>query len=66
MERDRLQNALNRIENSFARIGAAVEKLDASIAATAQGRPNQHDIQLRETIRASLRDLDTLISRLEQ
>lgn len=68
MERSRADRAVARIDSALARIEAASEKLRASSTpapTNVLGLVNQHE-KLREEVAATIRDVDQLISELEQ
>lgn len=63
MEQDRIEPAVQRIEAALARIAAAADAVPAS--APVQTGPAPADEALRETVVATLAELDQLIERLE-
>lgn len=63
MDRERLRNALSRIESAFSRLDAAVGQ---SLAAPSPAELVEKNRQLRETIAHSLGEIDRLLERLDR
>lgn len=64
MTEERIDSAIGRIEAALARIASCAERMRPA-PPSVSGLVVQHE-ELRESVAASLRELDDLIERLEQ